>query len=91
MEAQTFKTSYGELIFAFSDCDYEERMNTYKEMKEYAKKNYKKEYWDVHFAAFGYNSYYNCIEPIDGIEVTSKTSKKTYNEFIEKIKKEYLK
>lgn len=91
MEGIIFETSYGRLIFAFTDCDYEEKMCDYKTMKKYAKDNYNKNYQDVFFGAFCCNDIYHCVEPIDAIKVTSKTSNKTYNEFIEQIKKEYLK
>jgi glycerophosphoryl diester phosphodiesterase len=87
---KTVKTSEGQIIFAFTDSDYEVKKETFAEMKQFAKDNYKKEYQnDILFSAFHYNNFYNCSEPIDGIRVNSKTSQKDYNKFKSRIIQEY--
>ena len=82
----------GYIFFSFTDGDYEERFNMFSEMKNYAKNNYLREYHnDIHFAAFVYNSFCNCIEPYDSIKVNARTSKKAYSEFSERCTNEILK
>ena len=83
---KTIKTTNGQKYCCVTDGDYEEKKETFAEMKQFAKDHYKKGYHkDIHFTAFYHNDFYNCTEPIDDIKVDAKTPKKDYDKFISEI------
>ena len=89
-------TSYSKVIeckngskiyFGFSDFDYEEMFQTFKEMKKFAIQNYRKKHQnDILYSAALYVSDYEVIEPITGVKITNENDLK---DFEDKIIKEY--
>lgn len=85
------ETLTGHIFFAFTDSDFEEKFDTFEEMRKYAKENYKKEHHNVvHITAFVYNSFYNTNEPYDTLKVNKRNYKKIVPQFINECKKRIL-